>query len=90
MCGLSFFLILFTYLHLFFPFCCSPCLAQVREIRHEVFKTLATVIKCTAEKRAIRAADSGSDKHLQVQSVREDCVEKTGEGEHLSAVKTWQ
>lgn len=48
-CGLSFF-ILFTYIHLFSPFC---CLVQVRKKRHEVFKTLAPVMKYMTEKKGM-------------------------------------
>lgn len=62
-CGLSFF-ILFTYLHLFFPYC---CLVQVREKRHEGFKTLATVIKCTTEeKRKGRDGESNTGGWLRL------------------------
>lgn len=96
-CGLSFFYFIHLPTSVFSPFCCSCCSAQVRKKRYEVFKTLATVIKYTTEKkgmeemeRELRVADSGCDKHLQVQSARDDCAGKTGEGEHLSAVKIWQ
>lgn len=56
---------------------------------------LATVIKYMTEKkgmeemeRVIRAVDSGCDKHLQVQSARDDCAGKQVKGNTCLLLKS--